>query len=73
MTYDFHDFISRTQCHNRLVSLYVSSEYVYFDFDVNLFKNLEEVVFNTSLQGPNKENPGSVDLYKSAFTSLLRT
>ncbi|KAI8318122.1 hypothetical protein GQ54DRAFT_300755 [Martensiomyces pterosporus] len=73
MTYNFRDFVSRTQCHNSLVSLYVSSAYVYFDFDVSLFKNLEAVVFDTSLQGTNKESAGSVDLYKSAFTSLLRT
>ncbi|KAI8318809.1 hypothetical protein GQ54DRAFT_299842 [Martensiomyces pterosporus] len=73
MTYGFHDFVSRTQCHKSLVSLYVGNEYVYFDFDAELFKNLETVVFNTRFWGKNEEGTGSVDLYTSAFTNLLRT
>ncbi|KAI8319091.1 hypothetical protein GQ54DRAFT_306552 [Martensiomyces pterosporus] len=73
MAYNFHDFISRTQCYNSLVSLYVDNRWVYFDFDVNLFKNLETVVFNTRFRDTDEERTGSVDLHKSAFTSLLRT
>ncbi|KAI8318044.1 hypothetical protein GQ54DRAFT_323134 [Martensiomyces pterosporus] len=73
MAYNFHDFISRTQCHNSLVSLYVDNYYVHFDFDAELFKSLEAVDFFTYLRGRNEEDAGSMDLYKSAFTSLLRT
>ncbi|KAI8317879.1 hypothetical protein GQ54DRAFT_315054 [Martensiomyces pterosporus] len=72
MVYDFHDFISRTQCHNSLVSLYVRNIHVYFDFDAELFKNLETVVFFTFFRDTDEVRTGSVDLYKSAFTSLLR-
>ncbi|KAI8317883.1 hypothetical protein GQ54DRAFT_147257, partial [Martensiomyces pterosporus] len=71
MTYGFHDFISHTQCHNSLVSLYVDNGYVYFDFDAELFKNLEAVEFYADVWGSEEETTGSVDLYKSAFTSLL--
>ncbi|KAI8318251.1 hypothetical protein GQ54DRAFT_96538 [Martensiomyces pterosporus] len=73
MVYDFRDFISRTQCHNSLELLYVNNRCVYFDFDANLFKNLETVEFDTRIWGTDEETTGSVDLYKSAFTSLLRT
>ncbi|KAI8321022.1 hypothetical protein GQ54DRAFT_298277 [Martensiomyces pterosporus] len=73
MAYNFHDFISRTQCHDSLVSLRVSNGQVYFDFDAELFKALESVVFNTCFRSTDEESTGSVDLYKSAFTSLLRT
>ncbi|KAI8317843.1 hypothetical protein GQ54DRAFT_307399, partial [Martensiomyces pterosporus] len=73
MAYNFHDFISRTQCHNSLVSLRVYNEGAYFDFDAELFKNLETVMFSTRIQDTDEERTGSVDLYKSAFTSLLRT
>ncbi|KAI8317902.1 hypothetical protein GQ54DRAFT_142770 [Martensiomyces pterosporus] len=73
MAYNFRDFISRTQCHDSLASLYVSNGDVYFDFDAELFKNLEAVVFNTCFRSTDEERTGSVDLYKSAFTSLLRT
>ncbi|KAI8318219.1 hypothetical protein GQ54DRAFT_307153 [Martensiomyces pterosporus] len=72
MVYDFHDFISRTQCHNSLVSLCVKNISVYFDFDAELFKGLEAVVFSTRFRSTDEEFTGSVDLYKSAFTSLLR-
>ncbi|KAI8319307.1 hypothetical protein GQ54DRAFT_299450 [Martensiomyces pterosporus] len=72
MTYNFHDFISRTQCHNSLASLYVGNGDVYFDFDAELFKSLETVEFDASLWGIDEEFTGSVDLCKSAFTSLLR-
>ncbi|KAI8318263.1 hypothetical protein GQ54DRAFT_322361 [Martensiomyces pterosporus] len=72
MAYNFHDFISRTQCHNSLVSLCVGNEYVYFDFDAELFKNLETVEFSTHFLDTDERKTGSVDLYKSAFTSLLR-
>ncbi|KAI8318600.1 hypothetical protein GQ54DRAFT_300161 [Martensiomyces pterosporus] len=71
MTYGFRDFISRTQCHNSLVSLYVKNDHVYFDFDAELFKDLETVEFSTPFQVTNEETTGCVDLYKSAFTSLL--
>ncbi|KAI8318054.1 hypothetical protein GQ54DRAFT_115756 [Martensiomyces pterosporus] len=71
MMYDFPDFISCTQCHNSLVSLYVGNGMAYFDFDAELFKALETVVFNTRLRDTDEESTGSVDLYKSAFTSLL--
>ncbi|KAI8318579.1 hypothetical protein GQ54DRAFT_77481 [Martensiomyces pterosporus] len=73
MMYSFQDFISRTQCNHSLVSLYVDNVFVYFDFDVNMFKNLETVEFITHFRDTNEEMTGSVDLYKSAFTSLLRT
>ncbi|KAI8322357.1 hypothetical protein GQ54DRAFT_304072 [Martensiomyces pterosporus] len=73
MAYDFHDFISRTQCYNSLVSLYVDNRWVYFDFDVNMFKNLETVGFNIRFPDTDEVRTGSVDLYKSAFTNLLRT
>ncbi|KAI8318035.1 hypothetical protein GQ54DRAFT_336507 [Martensiomyces pterosporus] len=73
MPYGFHDFISRTQCHDSLVSLYVRSGHVYFDFDAELFKNLETVEFITHLVSAGEESTGSVDLCKSAFTSLLCT
>ncbi|KAI8319698.1 hypothetical protein GQ54DRAFT_306093 [Martensiomyces pterosporus] len=72
MVYDFQDFISRTQCHDSLVSLYVRNDHVYFDFDVELFKTLESVEFGACFSDKNDESTGSVDLYKSAFTSLLR-
>ncbi|KAI8317941.1 hypothetical protein GQ54DRAFT_314975 [Martensiomyces pterosporus] len=72
MAYDFHDFISRTQCHNSLVSLYVSNRYAHFDFDAELFKSLETVVFQATQQDREDEIASFVDLYKSAFTSLLR-
>ncbi|KAI8318120.1 hypothetical protein GQ54DRAFT_111882 [Martensiomyces pterosporus] len=72
MAYDFHDFISRTECHNSLVSLYVNNQFAYFDFDAELFKSLETVEFDASLWDRDEETTGSVDLYKSAFTSLLR-
>ncbi|KAI8323698.1 hypothetical protein GQ54DRAFT_322496 [Martensiomyces pterosporus] len=72
MVYDFHDFISRTQCHDSLESLCVSNGEVYFDFDAELFKTLESVEFDARFPGKNEESTGSVDLYKSAFTSLLR-
>ncbi|KAI8318341.1 hypothetical protein GQ54DRAFT_87235 [Martensiomyces pterosporus] len=72
MAYDFRDFISRTQCHDSLVSLYVQSDHVYFDFDAELFKNLETVEFVTYFHDTGEERTGSVDLYKSAFTNLLR-
>ncbi|KAI8318497.1 hypothetical protein GQ54DRAFT_306965 [Martensiomyces pterosporus] len=71
MVYEFHDFISRTQCHDSLVSLYVRNEHVYFDFDAELFKNLETAVFITHFRDTDEETAGSVDLYKSAFNSLL--
>ncbi|KAI8318301.1 hypothetical protein GQ54DRAFT_314630, partial [Martensiomyces pterosporus] len=73
MAYNFRDFISRTQCHTSLASLYVGNARVYFDFDADLFKSLETVVFNTRFRDTDEERTGSVDLYKSAFTSLLRT
>ncbi|KAI8319295.1 hypothetical protein GQ54DRAFT_299453, partial [Martensiomyces pterosporus] len=72
MVYDFRDFISRTQCHNSLESLHVNNGCVYFDFDANLFKNLETVKFDTRVWGTDEETTGSVDFCKSAFTSLLR-
>ncbi|KAI8318151.1 hypothetical protein GQ54DRAFT_300737 [Martensiomyces pterosporus] len=72
MVYNFCDFISRTQCHNSLVSLFVGNAYVYFDFDASLFKPLEMVEFITHFQDTDEERTGSVDLHKSAFTSLLR-
>ncbi|KAI8318133.1 hypothetical protein GQ54DRAFT_314775 [Martensiomyces pterosporus] len=72
MACGFHDFISRTQCHDNLVSLYVNSGYTHFDFDVKLFKNLEAVEFNIPFPDTNEERTSSVNLYKSAFTSLLR-
>ncbi|KAI8318956.1 hypothetical protein GQ54DRAFT_299713 [Martensiomyces pterosporus] len=71
MVYDFHDFISHTQCHNSLVSLYVENAGVYFDFDAELFKSLETVEFITHFRNIDEEKTGSVDLYNSAFTSLL--
>ncbi|KAI8317841.1 hypothetical protein GQ54DRAFT_301080, partial [Martensiomyces pterosporus] len=73
MVYNLHDFISRTQCHNSLVSLYVGNMYVYFDFDAELFKPLEAVEFNIRFPDTDEVRTGSVDLYKSAFTNLLRT
>ncbi|KAI8318523.1 hypothetical protein GQ54DRAFT_341811 [Martensiomyces pterosporus] len=73
MAYDFHDFISRTQCHNSLVSLYVDNGDVPFDFDAELFKNLETVEFTSRIRSTDEERTDSVDLYRSAFTSLLRT
>ncbi|KAI8318912.1 hypothetical protein GQ54DRAFT_61020 [Martensiomyces pterosporus] len=73
MAYNFHDFISRTQCHDSLESLYVNSGYAHFDFDVKLFKNLKAVEFNIPFPDTNEERTSSVNLYKSAFTSLLRT
>ncbi|KAI8321498.1 hypothetical protein GQ54DRAFT_182005 [Martensiomyces pterosporus] len=73
MAYNFCDFITRTQGHDSLVSLVVGNKLVYFDFDVNMFKNLESVKFFTPIQDTDEERTGSVDLYKSAFTSLLRT
>ncbi|KAI8318102.1 hypothetical protein GQ54DRAFT_112043 [Martensiomyces pterosporus] len=73
MTYNFRDFISRTQCHNSLATLYVKNQFVYFDFDTELFKNLITVVFNTRFWGKDQEFTGTVDLCKSAFTSLLHT
>ncbi|KAI8318407.1 hypothetical protein GQ54DRAFT_87079 [Martensiomyces pterosporus] len=72
MAYNFHDFISRTQCHNSLVSLHVNNRCVYFDFDANLFKNLETVEFDVGLVSAGEESTGSVELYKSALASLLR-
>ncbi|KAI8318191.1 hypothetical protein GQ54DRAFT_307174 [Martensiomyces pterosporus] len=71
MAYNFRDFISRTQCHNSLVSLYVDSRYAHFDFDAELFKTLETVEFNTHFRYEGKDLTGSVDLYRSAFISLL--
>ncbi|KAI8321883.1 hypothetical protein GQ54DRAFT_170397 [Martensiomyces pterosporus] len=71
MTYSLRDFISRTQCHNSLVSLYVDNGNLHFDFDAELFKNLETVKFDASLLGWNEESASSVDLYKSVFTGLL--
>ncbi|KAI8319303.1 hypothetical protein GQ54DRAFT_306387 [Martensiomyces pterosporus] len=73
MAYGFHDFISRTQCHSSLVSLYVTNGYAYFDFNIKLFKTLETVEFSTYFRDTDEERTSSVDLYKSAFTSLLRT
>ncbi|KAI8317970.1 hypothetical protein GQ54DRAFT_126591 [Martensiomyces pterosporus] len=74
MAYSFHDFISRTQCHNSLVSLCVDNRCAHFGFDAKLFKNLESVRFSADVRDRNdEETTGSVDLYKSAFTSLLRT
>ncbi|KAI8318909.1 hypothetical protein GQ54DRAFT_306678 [Martensiomyces pterosporus] len=72
MVYNLHDFISRTQCHNSLVSLYVNSRCTHFDFDINLFKNLEAVEFNISFPDTNEERTGYANLCESAFTSLLR-
>ncbi|KAI8318604.1 hypothetical protein GQ54DRAFT_314352 [Martensiomyces pterosporus] len=72
MTYDFCDFISRTQCHNSLVSLRVRNYYVHFDFDAELFKSLETVEFDANVRGSEEEIAGPVGLYKSAFASLLR-
>ncbi|KAI8318994.1 hypothetical protein GQ54DRAFT_313985, partial [Martensiomyces pterosporus] len=73
MAYNLYDFISRTQCHNSLISLYVGNGSVYFEFDAELFKNLESVEFKTRFPDTNEEITGSVDLYKSAFTNLLCT
>ncbi|KAI8318782.1 hypothetical protein GQ54DRAFT_65761 [Martensiomyces pterosporus] len=72
MVYNFRDFVSRIQGHNSLVSLCVSNELVYFDFDAELFKSLKTVVFDANVWNSEEEIAGSVDLYKSAFTSLLR-
>ncbi|KAI8318622.1 hypothetical protein GQ54DRAFT_300145 [Martensiomyces pterosporus] len=71
MAYDFHDFVSRTQCHSSLVSLGVTNGNVYFDFDAKPFKKLETVEFSAWFRDTDEESTGSVDLYKSAFTSLL--
>ncbi|KAI8318075.1 hypothetical protein GQ54DRAFT_307245 [Martensiomyces pterosporus] len=73
MMYDFPDFISRTQCHNSLVSLCVRNTYVCFDFDAELFKNLETVEFTSRIRSTDEDRTDSMDLYRSAFTSLLRT
>ncbi|KAI8319006.1 hypothetical protein GQ54DRAFT_299686 [Martensiomyces pterosporus] len=73
MAYGFREFVSRTQCHNSLVLLDVSNRHLYFDFDAELFKSLETAVFNASLRDRDEGSADSVDLYKSAFTSLLRT
>ncbi|KAI8317942.1 hypothetical protein GQ54DRAFT_314970 [Martensiomyces pterosporus] len=73
MAYDFHDFISRTQCHNSLVSLYVDNTDLRFDFDAELLKNLETVEFTSRIRDTAEERTNSMDLYGSAFTSLLRT
>ncbi|KAI8318305.1 hypothetical protein GQ54DRAFT_300531 [Martensiomyces pterosporus] len=72
MAYNFQDFISGTQCHNSLVSLNVTNGNVYFDFDAKPFKTLETVEFSAWFRDTDEESTGSVDLYKSAFTSLLR-
>ncbi|KAI8318640.1 hypothetical protein GQ54DRAFT_70073 [Martensiomyces pterosporus] len=71
MVYNFHDFISRTQCHNNLVSLLVGNKFAYFDFDAKLFKSLQTVEFDAGLWSSLEEYASSVDLYKSAFTNLL--
>ncbi|KAI8317893.1 hypothetical protein GQ54DRAFT_301051, partial [Martensiomyces pterosporus] len=72
MAYDFCDFISRSQCHNSLVSLCVDNHYVHFDFDFEPFKSLETVEFSANVTDRDNEYAGPMDLYKSAFASLLR-
>ncbi|KAI8318710.1 hypothetical protein GQ54DRAFT_306842 [Martensiomyces pterosporus] len=71
MLYDFPDFISRVQCHSSLLSLHVRNKYVYYDFDAELFENLETVEFSAHIGNEWPAERGSVERYKVAFTSLL--
>ncbi|KAI8318806.1 hypothetical protein GQ54DRAFT_341663 [Martensiomyces pterosporus] len=72
MLYDFPDFISHTQCHDSLLSLHVENKYTYYDFDAELFENLETVEFSVRIGEMWAAECGPVERYKAAFTSLLR-